>query len=181
MTPHDLRKKLGDGTKSSKFRLTITRPTIQLGETVGDDTISFLVKASVLPGKTISTTEIWSQGRKFEVRDTAEFTGKWNVTFYNDDKFAVRNAIDDWMYYIDGFKFNVSPYLLNYGGIDSTGIGYMTNMYVEQLGLKGETIAKYELSYCFPTSLSEIPLDSASNELTTTDLEFTYSYWERKD
>ena len=86
---------IGGGARANQFRVTITPPT---GIAIGLDVrrTSFLVRASNLPGQTLTEIAIPFRGRSIYIAGDRSFDDPWTTTFMNDTDFMVRNAMERW-------------------------------------------------------------------------------------
>jgi hypothetical protein len=96
----------------------------------------------------------------------------WTVAIYNDTEFSARTAIENWMQ-------DIVP--LDSSTVTSTGYDYMVDKAtVSQLGRDDSVIATYEFFNMWPTALTSIELDAEGGDgLTTSDVTFAYSHFER--
>jgi hypothetical protein len=211
MTINDLKNSLGNGANPSKFIIKIPVPLllrasatinnlVQKAPLIGTSInsgptsipssteISVLAKVTSLPEKMLGTIDVWHRGHKYIVRGPADFTHKWDVTFYNTTDLSLRQFFEGWMYEIDKFDnvFNIGPigpttFPSNYMGIGTINSGYMTDITVHQLCNNKET-AGYEFSYAFPINISATELNASSvNTVSEFTVTFAYSFWKPKN
>jgi hypothetical protein len=202
-----LKNQIGAGANTSKFMISIPVPMllragnfankliqkipliggiISDGNTSvpGNDEIRVLCKATTFPEKSINTINIMHRGHAFVVRSTAEFSHKWDVTFYNTADLNLRHFFEGWIYNIDKFDnvVNFGPigptlFPSNYMGAGTLNSGYMTDLKVHQL-CNDKITAGYEFSYAFPIAISATELNASTpNIISEFTVTFAYSYW----
>ena len=104
---------IGGGARANQYRVILTTPpAITTGLDI--NRTSFLVKATSLPGQTISEIEVQFRGRQLYVAGDRTVE-TWTTTFINDTDFMVRNAMERWMSGINDLETglglnNVSDY-----------------------------------------------------------------------
>ena len=158
---------IGGGARANQYRVIMsTPPAIATGLDV--NRASFLVKATSLPGQTISEIEVQFRGRQLYLAGDRTFE-TWTTTIINDTDFMVRNAMERWMNGINAHSANT--------GLRNP-VDYQADLIVEQLD-KDETILKtYNFVAAFPTAISAIDLAyDANDQIEEFTVEFTYQYW----
>tara|TARA_R100000005_G_C4997539_1_gene204251 strand:+ start:2819 stop:3412 length:594 start_codon:yes stop_codon:yes gene_type:complete len=165
---------LGGGARPNLFEVELT--TLPAGVTAWDpNNFRFMCKAAQLPASNIASIDVPFRGRIFKVAGDRTFD-TWTVTVINDENFAVRNAMEEWMDVISRLENNL-------GATDPSA--YMQNATVFQLG-RGSTpssqgsegssnavLKEYEFIDIFPTNISAIDL---SYDSTDTIEEFTIEF-----
>lgn len=181
----DFKKALrGGGARPNLFEVTIENlPSgITLSESSGDNNdFSMLCKAAALPASNIAPIDVPFRGRIFKVAGDRTFD-TWTVTVINDENFAIRRAMEEWMQSIGQYS-------------DSSGFtdpnSYMATAIVKQLsrnesnvGLSRATgrglkpIAQYKFYDIFPTNVSQIDLSyDTSDTIEEFTIEFQVQYW----
>jgi hypothetical protein len=200
-TVSDLRNAIGTGANPSKFSIDISIPILlrassfvnhlvqsvpligaslnQGGATTTPDNFTVLAKATTLPEKNVSTVDVWHRGHKYIVRGVADFTHRWDVTFYNTADLGLRQFFEGWMYEMDRFDSTLlsTTFPNNYFGLGSLTSGYMTNIKVNQL-CDNKISAGYEFFYAFPINISATELNASStNTVSEFTVTFAFSYW----
>ena len=122
---------IGGGARANQFRVTITPPT---GIAIGLDVrrTSFLVRASNLPGQTLTEIAIPFRGRSIYIAGDRSFDDPWTTTFMNDTDFMVRNAMERWANGINDLAAGT--------GVIAPA-DYQTDLFVEHLD-RDDTILK---------------------------------------
>jgi hypothetical protein len=181
---------IGGGARPNLFQVDLTIPTtIQKDGNYEDNKFSLLCKSAALPASTISSIDVPFRGRIFKVAGDRTFD-VWTVTVINDQDFAIRNTMENWMQAI-----------AQYG--DASGFAnpevYMQNAIVKQLkrggnnGTTGATVgteppfgpgldvaAEYQFYDIFPTNISAIDLSYESTDtIEEFSVDFQVQYWTR--
>ena len=153
---------IGAGPRNNRFEVFIPR---------SGSKIQFLCKTASIPGQTIAPMEIKYKGLTVKLAGDRTFED-WTVAIYNDTEFSSRTAIERWMQ-------DIVP--LDSSTVSSTGYDYMVDKAtVSQLGRDDSVIATYEFFNMWPTALAAIDLDATGGDgLTTSDVTFAYSHFER--
>jgi hypothetical protein len=96
---------IGGGARANQYRVILTTPpAITTGLDI--NRTSFLVKATSLPGQTISEIEVQFRGRQLYMAGDRTVEA-WTTTFINDTDFMVRNAMERWMSGINDLETGV--------------------------------------------------------------------------
>jgi hypothetical protein len=153
---------LGAGLRANRFEVFIPRTGSK---------IQFLCKTGALPGQTIEPVEIVHKGLTFNIAGNRSFED-WTVGIYNDSEFSARNAVEEWM-------STIVP--MDDSSVASLGYEYMVDKAtISQLGRDDSVVATYEFYNMWPTSIAAIDMDtSGGEEITTTEVTFKYSHFER--
>ena len=159
---------LGGGARSALFKASFTYPG-GLGE-ASSQKLEFLCKASSgIPQSTINPLTVDYMGRQVKVAGTRPAFPDWTLTIMNDEDFAIRNDLEKWMNLINGHIDNQQPVALR---------DYKTDGYIDQLSKDGSVIRRYTFKGIFPTDLSAVALDWATDEIQTFDVTFSIDWWE---
>jgi len=179
---------VGGGARANLFEVTIPG-AIPGGGTLGE-TFSILCKSASLPASNVSSIDVPFRGRIFKVAGERTFD-PWTITVINDENFAIRRVMEDWMNYIAQYAD---------GSGATTPTDYMVDAYVTQLrrtpsnvrvtsgeggGLAGQgqdTGSKndviYKFNSIFPTSISAIDLSyDSADTIEEFTVEFQVQYW----
>ena len=157
------------GARANQFRVTITEPT---GINIGLDVrrTSFLVTASNLPGSTLGEIAVPFRGRNIYVTGDRPAPETWTVTFYNDNDFMIRNAMETWHNGINNFRTNQGT---------SIPANYQTDLFVEQLDRDDSILKSYIFRNAYPLTVAQIDLSSAeAGELETFEVTWRYQHFE---
>ena len=152
---------VGAGPRNNRFEVFIPRTGAR---------IQFLCKTAALPGQVIEPLEMKYKGLTVKLAGDRVFEN-WTVGIYNDTEFSARTAIEAWMADIVPLDSSVGP----------VGYDYMVDKAtVSQLGRDDSVVATYEFYNMWPTTIAAIDMDaSGGDEITTTDVTFKYSHFER--
>ena len=162
---------IGGGARANQYRVILTAPpAITTGlEGVGFNRASYLVKATSLPGQTISEIEVQFRGRQLYVAGDRTVEA-WTTTFINDTDFMVRNALERW-------SNGINDLALNTGVIDPAD--YQTDLTVEQLDRDDTILKTYIFRSAWPVSITAIELTSeAADALEEFECTWRYQHFE---
>jgi hypothetical protein len=175
----------GGGARPNLFEIDIpSLPTgVPSATTWAASTFKILCKAGGLPASNMGVVEVPFRGRTFKVAGDRTFE-TWTVTVINDDDFAIRKPLEEWMQlvgqYGDGsgskkpgdymkdatvtqFSRNVSN--IGDGSTNSVGTGLLA-------------ARTYKFVDIFPTNLSQIDLSyDSSDTIEEFTCEFQVQYW----
>ncbi len=161
------------GARANQFEVQLVAPS---GVSFDGSTFSFYVKAASLPGHTVEEVAINYRGRILYIDGDRTFD-TWSTTVMNDTDFGVRNALEDWMNYINNVNTNVSAS----GGTATEISSMMSDLRVIQFGrnAEGEILKEYALKSCWPTSVGPIELSwDTRNEVETFEVTWRYMEFE---
>jgi len=164
---NDMRSQLtGGGAKASLFQVIISNPF----DVPSQLKVPFMVQATSIPESTLGTIEVPYFGRKIKLAGDRTFA-EWNVTVINDEDFAVRNGMEQWMSSINSHLGN------NRQG--NSPSDYKSVAIVNQFGKGGEIIRSYKFNGLFPTNISNIALDwNTTDDIERFDVTFQYDWWD---
>ena len=153
---------IGGGPRNNRFEVFIPRT---------GNKIQFLCNSAALPGQTITEIETKYKGLTVKIAGDRTFED-WAVKIYNDTEFSARTAVENWMQ-------EIVP--MDSSTVSSTGFEYMVDKAtISQLGRDDKVLATYEFYNMWPKTLGSIEMDSTGGDaLTTTDVTFSYSHFER--
>ena len=156
---------IGGGARANQYRVIMsTPPAIATGLDV--NRASFLVKATSLPGQTISEIEVQFRGRQLYLAGDRTFE-TWTTTIINDTDFMVRNAMERWMNGINDLDENTG--LANVAD-------YTAQLTVEQLDRDDNILKSYVLRNCWPTAVTPIELSyDTVSDIETFDVTWRYT------
>ena len=86
---------VGGGARSNMFEVNIELPTKVIGLNDYKNDIRFMVKAAEIPAANIGNIPIPFRGRILPVAGDRTFD-PWTVTIINDQKFNIRDAMEQW-------------------------------------------------------------------------------------
>ena len=119
----------------------------------------FMCHSASLPGSSIGEIQIPFMGRKIKAAGDRTFAD-WSVTVYNDEDFAVKKSIDNWINAMQGSVSNIRN-----SGADAS-FSYKAQAIVSQYGKEGgdAPIAQYTFYGLFPKTTADIPLNWGGTE-----------------
>jgi hypothetical protein len=158
----------GGGARPSLFRVGVNFPT----ETGGNNELaSFMIKAATLPASIVGVIEVPFRGRKLKIAGDRTYE-PWTITVTNDTGMEIRNAFERWMHLINANSQNIS----SFGGGNS--LGYMADMYVDQLDRDGNITKRYNVIQAWPTNVSSIDLNYETvDTVEEFTVELNFQYW----
>jgi hypothetical protein len=173
-TVQDFRSQLKyDGARPNLFECTITFPTGVVSEpAASQEQFTFMCRAASIPGSTVAPISLAYFGREIKVAGNRVYPD-WAVTIVNDEDFKVRNAFEQWMNALNSARFNLRD-----AGMVNNAF-YQQDAYVRQYGKAGNLLKEYKLIGVFPTDISPIDLNWASNNTVEEyGVTFAYQWWE---
>lgn len=161
MSLETLKSTLGLGARANKFRVSLP---------YGGTDMDVLAKASSLPDVTLGTIEVWHKGRKMLVAGEAQYSGTWDVTFYNTDTMDIRQIFIDEIDKIDSYATEIKSVTSN--------LDYMKDLEVSQLDSQDQVTKTYRLYNAYPTVISSVEYGSdTADTITEFTVTFAYSHW----
>ena len=160
---------IGGGARANQFRVTITPPP---GIAMGLDVrrTSVLVRASNLPGQTLTEIAIPFRGRSIYIAGDRSFDDPWTTTFMNDTDFMVRNAMERWANGINDLAAGT--------GVIAPA-DYQTDLFVEHLDRDDTILKSYIFRNSWPTTIAAIELTSdAADAIEEFEVTWRYQHFE---
>ena len=172
---------VGGGARSNLFEVNITLPDGVFGELDVDADMRFMIKAAEIPASNIGNIPVPFRGRVLPVAGDRTFD-PWTVTIINDQKFNIRDAMEQWTNLINDLQF---------AGGDINPADYQTKAEVFQLGRNAKNAAvdeigsrgipilrQYNFEGIYPNTVSSIPLDyGATDQIQEFQVTFNYLFW----
>lgn len=162
-----------DFARSNLFRIEFGTPSTSPG--TQPTNYRFLVKATSLPSSSMGSIAVPYQGRVFNVPGDRTFE-PWSTTIMNTEGYDLRKYLESWINKIQATEFAFQA---------AEEFKYMATLNVESLTRVGKTtdtlktIRKYKFHNAFPSSISAMDLDFASNDtIQEYTCEWQYSHWE---
>ena len=154
----------GGGARGNQFQVTMPFPGFAAvgGET---RTMSFLCKATNLPGMTLGEVPVPFRGRQMFIAGDRVFDA-WTTTIMNDTDFLIRNALERWSNGINALSDN--------SGLENPS-DYQVDAFVEQLDRAGQVIKSYTFRGLWPLTIAPIELAYDGNDAVE-EFEVTYRY-----
>jgi hypothetical protein len=158
---------LAGGARSNQFQCIITFPAAVTGGALASNKVSFMAKSASIPDSTVADIEVMYRGRAVHFAGERTFQ-PWNISVYNDNDFALRNAFESWINIIsnpDSTNGLMSP------------LDYQVDMEVHQLDRSDNVVKKYKFVDAYPTNVGEIQLSwDANSQLQEYPVSFSYNY-----
>ena len=161
--------------RSNIFQVLLTAPSSLTNKSVPSKA-KFLIKTASLPSSNIGTIAIPYNGRVFNVPGDRSFDA-WSTTIINTEEFEVRKFIESWIKDIQSLEANYTNSKV--GNLDYTA--ELTVTAFDRDAISGDDLKaarKYKFHDAFPSSMSAIDLDFASNDAVEEfTCEWQYSHW----
>ena len=154
----------GGGARGNQFQVTMPFPGFAAtgGET---RVMSFLCKATNLPGMTLGEVPVPFRGRQLFIAGDRTFE-PWTTTIFNDTDFLIRNAMERWSNEINALSDN--------SGLENPA-DYQVDAFVDQLDRAGQVIKSYTFRGLWPLTIGNIDVAYETNDAIET-FEATYRY-----
>jgi len=154
----------GGGARGNQFSVNLPFPGYA---GVGGESrvLSFLCKATNLPGMTLGEVAVPFRGRSLYIAGDRTFE-TWTTTVLNDTDFLIRNAMERWMNGMNALSDN--------SGLENPA-DYQVDGYVDQLDRSGIAIKSYTFRGLFPLTIAPIELTYDGNDAVE-EFEVTYRY-----
>jgi hypothetical protein len=170
------------GSLSSSITTPSTAVTGPTGGLGNNYLLSFMAKAAQLPGSSLGTVRVPYFGREIKLAGNRTFAD-WTITIINDENFAIRSAMENWMNGINSHVGNIR----NSAAVSSTGlsgssggVSYVADSFVQQYRKDGTvaTGGQYNFVGMFPIDISPIDVDWGTNDsIEEYSVTFSYQYW----
>lgn len=161
----EFKSKVQDVARPNRFLLTFASPA----GGVDAETVSYLVKGSQVPGRTIGEVLLYWQGMQNKLAGDPTFED-FVCTFLNDYEYRARTTIEDWMALTDNQVTNVR----------TAQDQYKADAVIQQLGREGEVIASWKMIGFWPKILDPIDLNTETVDTPSEfGCTFSYDYFER--
>ena len=133
-----------------------------------------LVKATSIPASTIAEAPLNYGGRPIKYTGFRTYAN-WSTTIINDEDFAIRNRIHEWMRQISGQLDGARTSAHGTYQVDGRyweGVGTVTQ--INKDGGNGES---YTINNIWPTSIAEMAVDWSSDGFMEYAVEWCYDTW----
>ena len=155
------------GARPSLFRVIFDYPNLI---TDPPTKASFLVKSTTIPASTIGSYDVFYHGKAIKVAGDRSFD-TWDTTIFNDEDFGIRNTLENWMASISNHKLNTRDKEV-FNTSEGDVAKYKSTLKVIQYGKDGTELRTYTFKGAWPSALSTIDLDWATQDIE----EFTYTW-----
>ena len=156
------------GARSSLFQVTITNPV----NGVADIQVPFMCRSAQIPPAVVNVIEVPYFGRRIKLAGNRMFT-EWSVSIFNDEDFAIRNALEEWSNSINGFQSNLRAF-----GSSSPAL-YKSTAQVTQFSKTGVPLRVYNMVGLWPSDVQTVDVSwDAGDQIQEFVCTFVYDYWE---
>jgi hypothetical protein len=154
---------VGGGARPTLFQCQITNPI----NPAADIKVPFMVRAGGIPESVVGQYTVPYFGRQVKYAGDRTFAD-WTVTIINDEDFAIRNAMEEWMNFINSHDSNSRGLPQQY---KSTG-------QITQYSKDGSPLRTYVFEGMFPISIDGIQMDwSQTDSIEEFSVTFQYDLW----
>ncbi|MDX8384535.1 MAG: phage tail protein [Ghiorsea sp.] len=162
-----LRSAVKNFSRPNLFHVNMFVPSvIQAGLTE----LSIMCKGASIPASTLGVIEVPFMGRKIKVPGDRTYE-PWTLTIMSGQDWKIRTALEMWSELINTHRGNA-------GASDLALI--RGNAEVHQVDQNDVPIAAYHLDSCWPSSISEMELNTESNDaIGEFTVEISYDFSER--
>jgi hypothetical protein len=103
--PGGIELALGNGARPSKYKISITPPTILMSSGFATDkTLNTLICETKIPAMKMNTCDIGMDGRTIQIPYAIDIKNTWSASFYVDDAYIARRFFEYWMLFIDSYS-----------------------------------------------------------------------------
>lgn len=158
-----LKTKLGAGARTNLFRAYIFFPFA----TPSLDSESYVLIQQVnIP--TINTnepiTKVFQGGHEIKFGAITREFATMELTIINDVNYSWRKELERYIEFISGWAADEK----------AEPEEYERDLIIESVGLKGDVLRRYTLKYAFPTNVSQITLNAATEDIQDYTVTFQY-------
>ena len=139
---------------------------------------TFLVRATTIPASTIGSYDVYYHGKAIKVAGDRTYD-TWDTTIINDEDFGIRNTLESWMNAISNHKLNTRNKEIFPGAPMSEGDSapYKSKLKVSQFSKAGKSLRSYVFTGAWPSALSTINLDWATQDIEEFTCTWVYDSW----
>jgi len=160
------------GARPSLFKVDFTYPS---GITTPPTRSEFLVKSTTIPASTVGSYDVFYHGKAIHVAGDRSFD-TWDTTIINDEDFGIRHTLEKWMSSISNHKLNTRDKEV-FAKTEGDSAKYKSTMRVTQFSKAGEILRTYKFKGAWPSALSTINLDWATQEIEEFTCTWMYDSW----
>lgn len=156
-------------SRPNRFNVIITPPKLLPNAIVTTKELSLYVESTVIPGKTIKTTNVQQGGPSFLI-PTGEQYGEWPCSIRIANDFGERNFFDEWHNIVIDENTR-RLYFYNQ---------YISDIQVSQLDIDDSTVETFILQECWPIEVGALTVDhSANDRYHVQPVTFAYKKWKK--
>ena len=165
----------GGGARPSLYKVKINFGQSSANSVSLSGNQTLLVKAAAMPASNIAPLPVNYAGRAYKWSGFRTYDN-WTVTVINDEDFAIRNQMTNWMLWLGG-QLN-GERNGTFGDPSEDGYWQDGEAIVQQMGAGGDEVGpEYKLSNLWPTELGEIAVEWSSDALQEYTFGFAYDHW----
>ena len=168
------------GSRPSLFNVEFQYPSGISARPSPPNRASFLVKSTTIPASTIGSYDVFYHGKAIHVAGDRSFD-TWDTTIINDEDFGIRNTLEKWMAAISDHKLNTRDKLTFPSMSEGDVAPYKSTLKVRQFSKAGKELRAYRFIGAWPSALSAIPLDWATQEIEEFTCTWMYDSWRTID
>jgi len=162
----------GGSARPNLFKVSIKSSVFTTNSITNDGEI--LIKATSIPESTIAAQPLTYGGRSINYAGFRTYAN-WSTTILNDEDFAIRNQIHQWMRQISGRldgqrEIGFGDYAKN--KTYNEGVGTVTQ--VNKDGSDGES---YTINNIWPTSIASMDVSWSEDSFMEFAVEWCYDTW----
>ena len=162
------------GARPSLFKVEFQYPSA-IPKPNPPNQASFLVKSTTIPASTVGSYDVFYHGKAIHVAGDRSFD-TWDTTIINDEDFGIRNSLEKWMNSIANHSLNTRDKEI-FNTAEGKEAKYKSTMRVTQFSKAGEILRTYKFKGVWPSALSTINLDWATQEIEEFTCTWQYDSW----
>tara|TARA_Y100000590_G_C15633516_1_gene982098 strand:+ start:133 stop:714 length:582 start_codon:yes stop_codon:yes gene_type:complete len=165
------------GARPSLFSVELNYPSPIQPHQIGTfNSSEFLVKSASIPTSTLGSYDVFYHGKAIKIAGDRTFD-TWETTIINDEDFAIRSRIEEWINLISNHTLNTRDSRMPSNIKEGENADYKQEMTVKQYGKDGNIKRKYTFSGIFPTAIGAINLDWGTQDIEEFTCTWTYDKW----
>ena len=164
------------GARPSLFNVEFQYPSGISARPSPPNQASFLVKSTTIPASTIGSYDVFYHGKAIHVAGDRTYD-TWDTTIINDEDFGIRNTLEKWMAAISNHKLNTRNKRTFPTMSEGGEAPYKSTLKVRQFSKAGKELRAYKFNGAWPSVLSAIPLEWATQEIEEFTCTWMYHSW----
>ena len=167
------------GARPSLFNVEFQYPSGISTRPSPPDQASFLVKTTTIPASTIGSYDVFYHGKAIHVAGDRTYD-TWDTTIINDEDFGISHTLENWMNSISNLKLNTRDKEV-FNTSEGDVAKYKSTLKVRQFSKAGKELRAYRFIGAWPSALSTINLDWATQEIEEFTCTWMYDSWRTID
>jgi hypothetical protein len=155
------------GARAGQFKIEVANPI----NAEADPAITFQAKATAAPSIALGDIEFPYFGRKIHFAGVHTFE-PWTVTIVEDEDFLVRDSLETWTNYINGFQSNVRKFGT------ANPAEYKTTAKITQFSKDGSVLRLYQMFGVWPQALAALDYNWENDTMVEYEATFRFDYFE---